>query len=53
MSANIGTLGRIRTSKHIRTSRSIPINTGRARMRWSRVKETEELALKRRRLRAR
>lgn len=53
------TLDQVRTSEHIprqgtterpiRTSRSIPINTGRGRMTWSRVKETEEMALKRRR----
>jgi hypothetical protein len=59
---DIGTLDRIRTSQQIarleaitrpiRTSRSIRINTGRGRMTWSRVKETEEMALKEKHLEA-
>jgi hypothetical protein len=48
-----GALWRIRTHKHIRTRRSIPINTGPARAAWPRLQETELLMLGDTRLEAR
>ncbi len=33
----------MRTSRHIRTMRSIPTNTGPARERWPRLRQTEQI----------
>jgi hypothetical protein len=51
--SGFGALWRIRTRKHIRTMRSIPISIGPARAAWPRLQETELLTLEEERLQAR
>ncbi len=50
---SFGTLWRIRTSKHIRTQRSIPSSTGSAQAVWPRLRESESQQLEAERLEAR
>lgn len=51
--SGFGSLWRIRTRKHIRTSRSIPTSTGPGRSLLPRQQETEWLELEEERLQAR
>ena len=51
--SGFGTLWRIRTRKHVRTSNSVPISTRPARATWPRLQETELLTLQGKRLEAR
>ncbi len=39
----ISTSQTLRTSRHIRTMRSIPTNTGSAQDRWPRLQQTEQI----------
>jgi hypothetical protein len=51
--SGFGALWRIRTRKHIRTRRSIPISTGSGRALWPRLQETERQSWEAERLQAR